>query len=328
MLKTFLFLPVAVCLCVPAMAELVFNMTTIGNPGNAPDSPYGDPEVLVGSVDYVYQISTYEVTVSQYVAFLNAVAASDPYGLYHADMSDPLMTGGAIVTRSGEDGSYTYSSVAGKENQPVRYVSFYDGLRLCNWLYNGQGDGDTEDGSYTLSDGKWLVRNEGATWVLASKDEWHKAAYYDPETGTYNQYPNGSDTIEYPTDGTTPRDQNFGDDPYWAPDGPLNRQYITSIGETTGYSAYGVCDMGGNVEEWTDFLNPPGYGYYRVVCGGTYADDESYLARDGAISRDPAVESSGRGLRLVYLIPEPSTIGLALLGFWVVRHCRKRRAMH
>lgn len=145
-----------------APAEVVFQMTTIGNPGNEPDAPWPDPEVKVGAVSYVYQISTYEVTVAQYTEFLNAVAASDPYGLYHLEMSDPLMFGGAIINRSGESSSYTYTTVAGKENQPVRDVDFYDGLRLCNWLSNGQGSGDTETGSYTLSLGKWLTREPGA----------------------------------------------------------------------------------------------------------------------------------------------------------------------
>ena len=180
----------SVCAGPSALAELVFNMTTIGNPGNVPDHPYPDPDVVVGAVDYVYQISKYEVTVAQYVEFLNAKAASDPYGLYDSRMAGaPGIIGGAIINRSGGDGTYAYTSVAGRENQPVRMVNLYDGLRLANWLHNGQGDGDTEDGSYTISIGNWLTRNEGASRALASKDEWHKAAYYDPETGTYNEYP-------------------------------------------------------------------------------------------------------------------------------------------
>ena len=35
-----------------ALAELVFNMTTIGNPGNAEDTPYLNTEVHVGAVSY------------------------------------------------------------------------------------------------------------------------------------------------------------------------------------------------------------------------------------------------------------------------------------
>ena len=310
-------------LSVSIYADIDLNMTTIGDPGNAPDHPGLIYSVEVGAVDYTYQISTYEVTVAQYVEFLNAKAASDLYGLYDGRMAGaPGIIGGAIINRAGEDGTYTYTAVSGRENQPVRMVNLYDGLRLANWLHNGQGDGDTEDGSYTLNGDDWLTRNEGATWALPSRDEWHKAAYYDPETGTYNQYPNGRDTVEYPTDETTPREMNFGEgDTHYGWHGSV---YFTSIGETTGHSAYGVFDMGGNVEEWTDYRHPEG-GNWRVICGGTYSTADSYLARDGAITRDPAIDSDARGLRLVYLIPEPETVGLALMGLVSCWFYRKRK---
>ena len=136
-------------------------------------------------------------------------------------------------------------------------------MRRANWGQNGGGGGDTETGAYTLSDGVWLTRNYDARWALPSEDEWHKAAHYDADTGHYWEYPNGKDTIQYPTDQTTPRDLNFGDDPFWRGSG-----FFTAIGETTGRSAYGVCDMGGNIVEWTDSLNPPGQGHYRIIRGG------------------------------------------------------------
>ena len=62
----------AISLC----ADVIIQMTTIGNPGNTADW------TGMGSVDYTYYIGTYEVTVAQYTEFLNAVASSDPYGLY------------------------------------------------------------------------------------------------------------------------------------------------------------------------------------------------------------------------------------------------------
>jgi len=297
-------------------ADIVFDLITIGNPGNVPDAPYPDPEVKRGAVDYVYQISKYEITVEQYTDFLNHKAASDPHALYHPDMADTLLDGGALINRSGVAGSYVYTSVSEKETQPVRMVSFYDGLRLANWMHNGQGDGDTETGAYTLSLGVWLTRETDARWALVSENEWHKAAHYDSDTETYFEYPNGKDTIAYPTDQTTLRELNFGSDPYWAPDGPLNRLYFTSIGQTTGQSSYGVCDMGGNVREWTDSLVPPGQGAYRVVRGGAYSSSASYLARDGASASNPTTEGEGYGLRLVFLdiIPEPASCLLMLLG--------------
>jgi formylglycine-generating enzyme len=290
--------------CRNAPADVIFDMTFISSPGNSSD--YNGH----GSVSYTYQIGTYEVTVAQYAEFLNAVAASDPHGLYSDYMggSGPGF-GGPFINRSGTDGTYVYEVVPGTENQPVREVSFYDGLRLCNWMANGQGAGDTETGSYSLSDGVWLERQPSATWVLASENEWYKAAYYDPNTGLYYNYPNGSDTTVEPTDGTTPREMNYGDVPFWQGFDVV----FTATGETTGYSACVVYDMGGNVEEWTDSLVPPGQGSYRVSCGGSFMVDESNLRRSGQLSRDPSVESVGQGFRLVY-IPEPSSLLLLLTG--------------
>jgi hypothetical protein len=43
----------------------------VGNPGN----PAYDGRV--GQVDYVYEIGKYEVTIAQYIEFLNAVATID-----------------------------------------------------------------------------------------------------------------------------------------------------------------------------------------------------------------------------------------------------------
>jgi formylglycine-generating enzyme required for sulfatase activity len=280
-------------------ADMVMPMTTIENPGNSPDW------TGMGGVSYTYQISTYEVTVSQYTEFLNAVAASDPNGLYNDSMATgPL---GSFIARSGTDGSYTYSVTPGTENEPVRNVSFYDGIRLANWLANGQGDGDTETGSYTLADGITLTRNANATWVVPSEDEWYKAAYYDPETDSYHMYPNGSDDAPAePTDETTTRDMNFGGPPFWQGD-----QYYTAIGETTGHSPYGVYDMGGNVQEWTDTMVLPAN---RITRGGELFDPETALRTTSQQPYDPTTEGDLQGLRLAYIIPEPSTVALFLLG--------------
>src|SRR6187401_2604659 len=69
-------------------AEAVtIDMVTVGNPGNAPHTPYGTTGY--GSVGYVYQIGKYEVTAGQYAEFLNAVAKDDPNGLYNDLMGYP-----------------------------------------------------------------------------------------------------------------------------------------------------------------------------------------------------------------------------------------------
>ena len=298
-------------------ADVVFDMTYIGNAGNSPDYPYPDPWIPVGSVAYTYQISTYEVTVGQYTEFLNAAARSDPYGLWSESMGDGGGLGIPIITRSGEDGSYSYSVASSTDNEPVRFVSFYDGMRLANWLSNGQGSGDTETGSYDLSLGITVTRSVNATWVIPSEDEWYKAAYYDPTTESYYTYPNGSDDVPVdPTDETTPREMNFGGPPFWQGD-----QYFTAIGETTGHSPYGVYDMGGNVEEWTDTMVLPAN---RITRGGALFESETSLRTTHQQPRDPTSEGDGIGLRLAYIIPEPTTIMLLLSGFSLLIFRRSR----
>ena len=57
-------------------------LSQVGDPGNAPDPTKAvDGTSGYGEVDYVYAIGTFDVTLSQYATFLNAVAVqSDPYG--------------------------------------------------------------------------------------------------------------------------------------------------------------------------------------------------------------------------------------------------------
>jgi sulfatase modifying factor 1 len=177
----------------PALAEVSIDYVTVGNPGNAADPQTGG---LYGAVSYTYRIGTYEVTNDQYTEFLNAVAKTDTYGLYIIDMGSASARGG--ITRSGSPGGYVYTVKTNMGDKPVNFVSWYDAARFTNWLGNGQGNGSTETGAYTLSgDTGIITKNAGATFWIPSEDEWYKAAYYDPSkggTGGFWQYPTKSDS--------------------------------------------------------------------------------------------------------------------------------------
>ena len=85
-----------------------------------------------GSVGYAYQMGKYDVTVGQYVQFLNAVAATDTYGLYSTYMATQFPTLG--ITRSGSSGSYAYAvtgSYGQAANCPVFDVSWGDARAVC-----------------------------------------------------------------------------------------------------------------------------------------------------------------------------------------------------
>ncbi|MGA2031731.1 MAG: SUMF1/EgtB/PvdO family nonheme iron enzyme [Thermoguttaceae bacterium] len=155
-------------------STITMAMVTVGDPGNAADTNG------YGAVSYTYQMGKYDVTTSQYAAFLNAVAqTADPYGLYNPNMAPGWASCG--ISQSISSGTYSYATTK-NGNFPVNYVSWGDAARFCNWLQNGQpngpeGNGTTETGTYTLSGGTSdaalmaIIRNPGATYFIPSEDE-------------------------------------------------------------------------------------------------------------------------------------------------------------
>ncbi len=291
----------------------------VGNPGNPDDTHL----LAYGGVDHSYSIGKYEVTAGQYTEFLNAVAATDPHGLYNSPAMSSYIYG-CKIERSGSSGSYTYSVAADWANRPVNYVSWGDAARFSNWLHNGQGSGGTETGSYDLSgamspaDLMVVTRDPNATWVIPSKDEWYKAAYHknDGATANYWDYPTGSDSLPSndlvePTD---PGDNATFFDDGWTIGFPYFR---TEVGahENSG-SPYGTFDLGGNVFEW----NETAIGPSRHVHGGAFIGNNLHAAT--SFVNSPAAELFSLGFRVAQ-VPEPTT--LSLLAFGSLALLRRRR---
>ena len=169
-----------------ATPALVIETVPVGNTGNANDG------TGYGAVNYTYSIGKFEVTNLQYCEFLNAKAAGDSHALYHTSMSSDSQGG---IDRTGTPGDYLYSVKSGYENIPVVYVSWHDAIRFANWLTNGQGNGATETGSYTITNGgansgtvsvpdaaqraTWAA-GSNTYWLLPSENERYKAAYHQP----------------------------------------------------------------------------------------------------------------------------------------------------
>ena len=234
-------------------------------------------------------------------------------------VSDPSFGG---ITRSGSSGSFTYSAIAGRENKPVNWVSFYDSLRFSNWLNNGQGSGDTETGAYTLlggtvfpSNGLTVTRNAGANIFLTSEDEWYKAAYYDAVAASYFAYPAGTNTQTVcAAPGATANTANcFG--------GPGD---LTDVGSYTGSaSPNGTFDQGGNVFEWNEAIIS---GSIRGLRGGSFDNFPFSLAASLRSNVDsPTSEFINVGFRVASL-PEPGTSLLVMTGMLGLAGWRRRRA--
>jgi len=342
------FLLAAIAAVCQSAEAVTIDTVPIGNPGNPADIRY-DPTGS-GAVGYSYRIGKTEVTNAQYVEFLNGVdpSGANTLALWSSSMSTNA-NGGINFNGSATNGS-KYEIKLGRENNPVVFVSWYDAIRFANWLHNGQGNGDTENGAYTLlggsptpSDGNDITRNPDARWWLPNDDEWYKAAYHknDGLTSNYWDYPTSTNAVLY-------SDQPPGSD---APD-PLitanfykndniangyndgyavtgstpfdsSQNYLTDVGAYLfSRSPYGTFDQGGNVWEWNETLFS---GTFRILRGSSWANDGSSDMRAALrFISDPTREFEFRGFR-VATIPEPASITLCLAGVLMLVLKRTRR---
>lgn len=221
----------------PGAAVLAFKTVEVGSPGNQavgiipfkdemyancaaapppnPEKPRAPKCMEVGDVGYRYGIGQLEVTVAQYVAFLNTV---DPQGtnrhrLYsHTESGNAWPRFGQIDFKRRALPGRHYSLAAPEwANKPYGFANFLRSARFANSLFNGKviakqksSAGNfkyvtyrvrlsprTERGMYDMSNPK-TTRTAKAGFVIPSQDEWIKAAYYDPSGGgsfSYWKYP-------------------------------------------------------------------------------------------------------------------------------------------
>ncbi len=256
---------------------------TVGDPGNPADTRYATPGY--GAVNYTYQIGTYEVTVRQYAAYLNAIAQTDTHKLFPEDHMDPYhgRSAGGDIQRAGEPGSYTYSVDPKWADRPITYMEWRSAARFANWLHNGQPAGaqdlsTTEDGAYYIKnvssssqEAATITRKPDAIWAIPTEDEWYKAAYYDPAKpggAGYWDYPTRSDLLPSNVfDPAGTNHANFENQNRYTIGAPYFR---TEVGAFAGSpSAYGTFDQGGNANEWNETWIE---GCWRLRGGGIWLD--------------------------------------------------------
>lgn len=296
----------------------------VGNPGNLADTrQMNDGTSGYGSVGYTFGIGLTEVTAAQYVEFLNAVAATDAYGLYNTRMADPVFDVGCNIQRLGAPGSFTYSVAADWANRPVNYVSFGDAMRFANWLTNEQPSGiqdgsTTENGSYAISGATEtpsllaIARKADARYVIPTEDEWHKVAYHknDGATGNYWIYPTQSDSA--PSVSAPPgQSGSSGSANYKLAQG--STYYLSEAGAyTDSESAYGTFDQGGSLWEWNEAMIAN--TTYRGTRGGSWlSNSDVYLRSDRRYGFSPVAEYNFIGFR-VASVPEPASLLFLAMG--------------
>lgn len=239
-------------------AVVTVKAVTVASPGNpaaaivpftdaiyqsCADAPQTSPACQeIGGVDYRYGIGELEITVEQWVAFLNTV---DPEGTDQHDLYDPTESSTAWpkygqINESGQARSGRHYSVAHPEwaDKPYGFANFLRAARFVNSLSNGRllskrassANGfeyityevrlsrSNGRGMYDLRRNKrtGATRAEAKGFVLPSQDEWIKSAYYDPSGGGASPY------WKYPTNAGV-----FGDGIATAPS-------PTTLNPTTG----------------------------------------------------------------------------------------------
>ena len=247
----------------------------------------------IGAVEQPFLISKYEITAAQYCSFLNAVACyKDPHHLYKKEMTeDPYV---ASITRTiyqneAQETLFFYEPVENRGSLPITYVTLHDAERFCNWLENGAPTRDrdplflqacTEEGAYLFSTMDSSTReiatlNPNAHYYIPSENQWFKAAYYKGEGRGYWRYPTAHDAAPNNGEGDVTNQANYRT----MATGWTTRETNPSITPVDRFyqsaSHYGVCDMGGNVAEWTSTLEESSQRYAgmlepHIVRGGSW----------------------------------------------------------
>ncbi len=218
----------------PAPSILTLKTVKVGAPGNpsvgitpfkdaiyrsckeAPQEAHTPPCQMVGGVKYGYGIGQLEVTVAQWVAFLNTAdpTGSDRHKLYSPDESSIGWPKYGQIDFAASVGKGRHYSVASPEwaDKPYGFANFLRSARFANSLYNGRvlskkasREGGfryvtyrvrlsrvTERGMYDMTE-RAMTRSHKSGFVVPSQNEWIKAAYFDPSgKGKYSYW-------KYPT---------------------------------------------------------------------------------------------------------------------------------
>lgn len=287
---------VLACLSAFAAGRPSIEMLTIGNAGNKANSDGN------GRVDYVYEIGKYEVSNSEYIQFLNSAATKTDSNKYYVWGKQGASATKCGIERAGagtDENPFTYTLKSGKENKPAIYITAYAAARFCNWLETGDANSGAYDfGTYGDNFAALFAKADKTKYHLPTLDEWVKAAYYNPNTDSYQKFATDDGTAEgkivYQLPGTSePEDVTINED-YANPNGTVNQN--------------------GNVFEWIGYADETGSGF---LLGGYYASSEDDLWSQKLYKPITSLDDSSAGFRvargMTAPVPEPAAIA-ALLG--------------
>lgn len=278
------------------------DFVTIGDPGNVADTT-GDPNPA-GAVAYEYRIGKYEIS-EQMINKANAQSTLE---------GDPL---GITVDARGPD-------------KPATRASWFEAAKFVNWLntstgntpaykFDDQGDFQLWEVNDPGYDSNNLFRNSEAKYFLPSADEWYKAAFYDPVSDQWFDFPNGMDTPPLPVEG--------GTDPNTA---IYNQAGPADVMLAGGESPFGTVGQAGNVWEWeeteSDLANddPVATRGFRGSSWLSIVSNESLSSSSrGAFIQLPQNGIGDTGFRVGSSVPEPCCLVLFIAGACAILSCRR-----
>jgi formylglycine-generating enzyme required for sulfatase activity len=277
------------------------DFVTIGDAGNLPDTT-GNPNPT-GSVTQAFRMGQFEIS-EQMIVKANTL-------------------GGLGITKDNRGA-----------DKPATGISWNEAARFVNWLNTSTGNSpaykfalqpgevgyavNANADLWTIADGAAFdpanpYRNASARFFLPNTNEWYKAAYYDPSTGGYFDYPTGSNAAPTGVNdgtaaGTAVYNRPFGQGP-------------ADVMVAGGLSPYGTMGQGGNVFELEesdfDMVNGPSANN-RGLRGGYWSSGSLNLQSSNRVSSAPTNQQNFIGFRVAAVIPEPSTailMAMASLGF-------------
>ncbi|MFI6445054.1 hypothetical protein [Kitasatospora sp. NPDC050543] len=310
----------------PAVGVVPFTDAVYRTCADAP--PTSSDCLMVGAVRDPYEIGQLEVTVAEWVAFLNTVdpEGRDPHRLYDRTESSSAWPKYGPIDFSAGAGAGRHYSVAYPEwaDKPYGFANFLKAARFVNSLYNGRlisrqdssSNGfnyvtyqvelsrQTERGMYDLARPD-ATRAHDSGFVVPSQDEWIKAAYYDPNGGGTHSY------WKYPTNPGV-----FGDGDATAPTptvlNPTNGDVVNAATQplasyhATGQPAPTWCP--GEVQpDVCATVNP--FGLDPVSYAGLYQGSLSTVGQARSTSPWGTLDQGGNAVEWTDTITPPPTGG-------------------
>ncbi len=285
---------------------MYMNFVDVGNAGNAADTDTNSHRLGRGSVGYNYKMGQTEVSERQ-IASYNADAVNS-MNLITLDSREP--------------------------RSPATNVNWNEAARFVNWLNVSKGyqeaykftstGGNTSISLWTVGDAGYDVanafRNSQAHYVLASEDEWYKAAYHQGD-GRYHNWATGPNAPTAVAGG-------YG---YTSGIAVYDEQLAPAITEYAGtWSFYGTMAQSGNVWEWnengSDGVNDLAVED-RKLRGGSRFSDSLGISASNSGSSSAFNENGNIGFRVAVVagvVPEPSAWILSMIGGMTLLVRRRR----